>query len=134
VQFTHELFNNQGSNHAVDATPVDPTLYTLDFSAIVGVSVEPVSDAFPRRPALGQNYPNPFTGTTSIELDIAVPAFTRLEVMDLHGRVVRTLLQENLAAGQYRIPFESRDLASGSYFYRLTSGAYSETRPMVLVR
>ncbi len=134
VQFTHELFDNQGSNHALDATPVDPTLYTLDLSAIVGVSVEPVSDVLPRRPALGQNYPNPFVGTTSIEVDIAEPAFTRLDVLDLHGRVVRTLVQESLAAGHYRIPFDSRDLASGNYFYRLTSGDFSETRAMVVVR
>ncbi|MDZ4698917.1 MAG: ethylbenzene dehydrogenase-related protein [Rhodothermales bacterium] len=134
VQFAHELFDNQGSNHALDATAVDPTLYTMDFSAIVGVSVEPVSDALPRRTALGQNYPNPFTGATSIEVEIAEPAFTRLDVLDLHGRVVRTLLQESLAPGPYRIPFDSRDLASGSYFYRLTNGAYSETRAMVLVR
>ncbi len=134
VQFVHELFDNQGSNHALDATPVDPTLYTMDFSAIVGVSVEPVSDALPRRSVLGQNYPNPFAGTTSIDVEIAVPAFTRVDVLDLHGRVVRTLLQQDLAAGQYNIPFDSRDLASGSYFYRLTSGAFSETRAMVLVR
>ncbi|MEZ4699058.1 MAG: ethylbenzene dehydrogenase-related protein [Rhodothermales bacterium] len=134
VEFMHELFDNQGGDHAIDATLVDPTIYTMDFSMISGVAIEPVTDLLPRRTALHQNYPNPFNGATEIEIDIASPDRARLDVLDIHGRVVRTLLNESVAPGHYRIPFDSQHLASGMYFYRLTTGATSETRHMVLVR
>lgn len=134
VQFTHELFDNQGGDHAIDATLVDPTLYTLDFSMISGVAIEPVADVLPRRTALGVNYPNPFRDRTEITFEIARPGSVRLDVMDLHGRVVSTLLDETVAPGQYRVPFDAGALASGVYVYRLSTDTFFETRTLVLVK
>jgi hypothetical protein len=134
VQFVHELFDNQGGDHAVDATPVDPTLYTLDLSNIVRVAVEPVSDAVPRQTVLLPNYPNPFQTATALEFNLAAPETVTLEVTDLHGRVVRALVNQSLLPGSYRLPFAAGDLPSGLYFFRLSAGSFSQARPMILVK
>ena len=101
---------------------------------------------------LSQNYPNPFNPTTDIGFSVPPLAerdlgpaesrggqlsgvgFVTLKLYDLLGREVRTLVHEWLQPGTYKIHFDASDLASGVYFYRLSSGRLIETRRMVLAR
>ncbi|MBI3788524.1 MAG: T9SS type A sorting domain-containing protein, partial [Ignavibacteriales bacterium] len=75
---------------------------------------------------LEQNYPNPFNASTMIKYALPLDAMVRLDVYDLTGRIVRTLVNTVQKAGAYQVSFESRSLASGVYFYRLTARRESD--------
>lgn len=86
---------------------------------------------------LDQNYPNPFNPSTTIMFTIAkraTKAPVTLKVYDVLGREVRTLVNEVLDSGFRSVQFDGSDLPSGVYFYRLMTGAFSQTKPMVLLR
>jgi uncharacterized protein (TIGR03790 family) len=83
---------------------------------------------------LDQNYPNPFNPTTVIRGQWAGDCQVTLEVFDFLGRKVATLANGRYAAGRYSFAFDGKNLASGTYLYRLTAGSSTETRRMVLLR
>jgi hypothetical protein len=90
--------------------------------------------------ALRPNVPNPFNPETTIGFDLAQPQAVRLEIFDIKGRVVRTLLQgQQFPAGTHEATWDGRNnagqiTASGVYFYRLRAGNFVETRRMVLMK
>jgi hypothetical protein len=96
----------------------------------VGMPEDPLPAAF----ALEQNYPNPFNPVTAIRF--AVPEATRLQlaVYDMLGREVAVLLDGPVEAGWHRVAFDAGHLASGVYFYRLTTSTHTQVRSMMLVR
>lgn len=81
-----------------------------------------------------QNYPNPFNPTTNIKFTIPNDGFTTLKVYDLLGNEVRTLCNCFLKTGAYNAGFEGSGLSSGIYFYKLSSGSFTETKKMMLVK
>ena len=83
---------------------------------------------------LRQNYPNPFNPSTTISFDLPADGRVSLVIYDVLGRVVRTLLDEYLAAGFYRKVFDGRGLATGVYFYRLHTGYASKVEKMLLLK
>jgi subtilisin family serine protease len=97
-----------------------------------------VTPGVPVSYALDQNFPNPFNPGTKIGFRVPGPAWVHLAVYDLLGREVALLVNEFLAAGDYRWSFDAAGLSSGMYFYRLEeSGADTkivETRKMVVLR
>lgn len=92
------------------------------------------SDPLPVPSVALSNYPNPFNPTTKIEYTIPEPAHTSIVIYNTLGQVVRTIVDEYTAAGTHTIDFEAHDLASGVYYYRLTSGKYTETRKLTLIK
>ncbi|MBN1562107.1 CotH kinase family protein [candidate division KSB1 bacterium] len=93
-------------------------------------------------PALRRNYPNPFNATTCIEFDLPLSAHVRLQVYNMHGRLVRTLIDAVRAPGRHTTIWEGDDdvadaLASGIYFYRLFVGGEHDMileRKMLLLK
>lgn len=83
---------------------------------------------------LDQNYPNPFNPTTTISFSIPSETFVSLIIFDVLGKIVSTLLFEELAEGKYSKTFTAEDLSSGVYFYRLQTNAYSETKKLTLLK
>ena len=83
---------------------------------------------------LRQNYPNPFNPATEIRYEVAGADVVKLAVYDLLGREVAILVKEKKAAGSYAVRFEGTGLASGVYFYRLASGSFTRTLPMLLLK
>jgi hypothetical protein len=89
--------------------------------------------------ALSQNYPNPFNQGTKIEFTLSKSGFVTLQIYDLLGRKVRTLVSENLSSG-YKSVFwdgkndDGKDVASGVYFYQLRVGDFSEPKKMLLLK
>jgi hypothetical protein len=83
---------------------------------------------------LGQNYPNPFNPSTKIEFRITGYEFVTLKVYDMLGREVATLVNERKAPGTYIVQWNSGNLPSGTYFYTIRVGNWSERRKMVIVR
>jgi len=96
---------------------------------------ERVTDELPREVTLNQNYPNPFNPTTRIEYGMPRAGHVTLDVYDVTGRKVATLVDASQSAGWHVITLDASSLASGLYFYRLTSDAGPNlTRQMMLVK
>jgi hypothetical protein len=93
----------------------------------------------PMTAALYQNIPNPFNPRTVIRYDVAAPGHVSLRVYDVRGALVRVLEDRIRAMGRYEVDWNGDDgrgerVASGVYFYRLTTPGYSQTRKMVLLK
>ena len=83
---------------------------------------------------LAQNYPDPFNSSTRINYYVPYPQKVKLEIFDITGRLVRTLINRYHPAGAYFIDFNGENLPGGIYFYRLSGKSIRETRKMVLIR
>lgn len=100
----------------------------------VNIGISTISNTIPRKHTLYQNYPNPFNPVTHIKFEIASATFTMLKVFDITGREIKILVDENLNAGTYSVPFSAEDIGSGVYFYRLEAGDIIDTKKMILIR
>ncbi len=85
------------------------------------VALEP-GPLMPLQVALEPNYPNPFAGTTTIRYDVPDAMRVRLEVYDLLGHRLATLVDRHQRPGRYTVTYDAERLASGTYLYRLTAG------------
>ena len=88
----------------------------------------------PAQYALFQNFPNPFNGSTRILFRIPYAEFATLELFDVLGRKITTAFKGVVQPGIHSVSLSSDLLASGLYFYRLTSGTYRETKKLVLIK
>jgi len=93
-----------------------------------------VPEIIPAKYELAQNYPNPFNPVTTIRFELKETGMTKLDVFDIAGRHVRTLLNGSVEAGAYDLRFDASALSSGVYFYRLTSGDFTDIKKMSLVK
>jgi len=83
---------------------------------------------------LEQNHPNPFNPVTTISYHIAREGWVRLQVYDLMGRLIQTLVDEHKPAGTFSTSFNAEAMGSGVYFYQLTRDAFSDRKRMLLVK
>lgn len=83
---------------------------------------------------LAQNYPNPFNPSTQIEYQIPTAGLVQLEVFDILGRKVQTLVNETQEIGKYTVTFNANGLASGVYLYRLSSGNFVTSKKLFLLK
>ena len=88
----------------------------------------------PKEYKLSQNYPNPFNPSTTICFNLPLRSHVLLQVYDLLGRKVATMVNENLKAGSHTAVWNATGFASGVYLYRLQAGDYSQTKKLVLLR
>lgn len=120
------------------------TAYTVGengtiLSTVSVIGINPVNSLIPEKFSLYQNYPNPFNPVTKIKFDIPVNVKSqtpnvKLLIYDLLGRETAILVNEELKPGIYEIDFDGSDLPSGTYFYRLQAGEYSETKSMIMLK
>ncbi|MEX0845385.1 MAG: T9SS type A sorting domain-containing protein [Balneolaceae bacterium] len=101
---------------------------------LMGVNTEYPGAETPSVFSLAQNYPNPFNPTTMISFNLPVNSEVRLEVFDLLGRKVATLVDERMQAGSHEIQFNAQNLSSGVYFYQLKTELTSLTKKMLLLK
>jgi hypothetical protein len=88
----------------------------------------------PKSFELRQNYPNPFNPSTRIQFAVPEHSHVTIDVYNIIGQRVRTLLNEEKEPGIHEVVFDASRLSSGIYLYRLQTGTYTEIRQMVLVR
>ena len=89
--------------------------------------------------ALHGNYPNPFNPETTISYSVKDAGAVSIEIYNAKGQLVRTLVNEHKATGNYSIVWNGRDnnnqaVSSGVYFYKMLAGKYSSTRKMILMK
>lgn len=96
-------------------------------------SSEPAAD-IPSDFRLVQNYPNPFNPSTKIAFEIPKNGPVLLEVFDVTGRRVATLIDKNLGAGYHEVSFDGSSLASGAYLYRMQAGDFVQTKKLMLIK
>lgn len=130
-------FRLTSANGSIEFSP----LYrsgTIDVKLGTGVD-DGDNGSLPNAYALGQNFPNPFNPTTEIRFSLPRASHVRLDIYDIMGRNVRTVLDESRAAGTYQVTFDGRSsdgttLATGIYFYRLTADSFSQSKKMLLLK
>ena len=125
------------------------TVYVNDSSIFVGTGNEgmwykplsqitsisqPKTQSFSKTFRLEQNYPNPFNPSTIIEYSLSVESKVKLEIYDILGRKISTLVNKIQKAGNHSVVFNGGNLASGIYFYRLSAGNFIETKKLVLLK
>lgn len=93
-----------------------------------------IQPAMPATVRLEGNYPNPFNPCTSIEFALPEAVKVRLEVFNIRGQKVATLVDGHLNAGEHSVLWDASDAASGVYLYRLTAGDFVEARKMMLLK
>ncbi len=103
-------------------------------TAIIGtpIGIEQPGITVPNEYRLGQNFPNPFNPSTTINYSILKDNFVTLKVYSLLGQEVAVLVNEFKKAGEHSFEFYEPNLASGVYFYKLTAGDFTATKKMIL--
>ncbi len=99
-----------------------------------GVSVKKEDLGVPQKYELLQNYPNPFNPTTVINFSIPKSGLVTLKVYNVLGQEVAELVNDVKPAGNYEVTFDASDLTSGMYIYTITSGNFSSTKKMMLLK
>ncbi|MBE2257152.1 MAG: YHYH protein [Ignavibacteria bacterium] len=112
-----------GGGHVVISEPVTQFLATN-----IETNTTPVNFN------LHQNYPNPFNPETTIKFEINSSSIIKLIVYDISGKMISTLIDQNLNPGEYTAKFSGNNLSSGVYFYKLIAGDQEITKRMLLVK
>ncbi len=123
-----------GSQSFTDNAPT-ARVYTVyrSFNPTTGIEVNNVGSVVPDKFDLKQNYPNPFNPSTKIRFDLAKNSNVTLKVYNVLGKEVATLLNNQLVtAGTKEVTFDGEGLASGIYFYTLSTESFSTTKKMIL--
>ncbi|MCH8494282.1 MAG: T9SS type A sorting domain-containing protein [Balneolales bacterium] len=109
--------------------------FSLRFSPAQSTSNEPETTTLPQDVSLSQNYPNPFNPTTTIAYSLPQAGAVRLDVYDVLGRQVATLVNnEGHAAGRFSVDFDASRLTTGVYIYRLQAGNTIITKKLSLIK
>jgi hypothetical protein len=115
--------------------PNNTDFITLKYSSTIGI--QQITAEVPSKFSLGQNYPNPFNPETVIKFSLPAESMNtkiNLSVFDISGKMVKELVNSSLTPGIYEYSFNASNLPSGTYFYKLSAGSYSETKKMILVK
>jgi len=136
--FSVAIWDNEGDENHIP----DPTEHELVFGP-TGIGTGRGGPGFPLGFSLSQNYPNPFNPSTTIRYSVpengSGSSPIRLEIFDLHGRLIRTLVDINQTVGNHAARWDGRDdrglnLPSGIYLYRLRVNEVSIEKKMTLLK
>jgi len=104
------------------------------FYDTVNTGITKLGSEIPNKYDLYQNYPNPFNPSTKIKFDIIRNENVKLEIYDITGRSINTLVNGKLEAGKYEFTMTASSIPSGVYFYKLETENYTMTRRMILLK
>ena len=140
--FTHTAITGQKAvsqkDRLLNGSPIVQTAsgevsnYTLIIKRETTTSLE--SEILPKMFALEQNYPNPFNPSTTIHFDVASNSNITLQVVDITGRLVQTLVNEVKTPGSYTVSWNASNMASGMYLLRMQTNNGVLTQKMTLIK
>jgi hypothetical protein len=88
----------------------------------------------PERFALYQNYPNPFNPTTTIQFSLETYGNASLQIFDITGRLVETLVTGRLVSGPHTVVWDAKNVASGVYIYKLSTSQRTLTKKLIVLK
>ncbi|MFQ6008799.1 MAG: T9SS type A sorting domain-containing protein, partial [Candidatus Zixiibacteriota bacterium] len=124
----HQLVSIPGKYELVSAIVSDMDHH--DIVASIGSKLSELPDSY----ALDQNFPNPFNPMTAISFTIPAASYVKLEIYNIMGQKVTTLIDRQMEAGRYTIQWDASNVASGVYLYRLQAGDFVDTKKMTLLK
>jgi hypothetical protein len=98
------------------------------------IGIQKISTEVPKDFVLKQNYPNPFNPSTNIEFSVPKNSPVKLTIYNSEGKEVASPVNSTLAPGTYRTSFDGTNIASGIYFYRLTTQEFTISKKMILLK
>jgi hypothetical protein len=104
------------------------------YSLRIYVGIEDADNLLPKKFELFQNYPNPFNPVTKIKYAIPRSAHVRLEIYNVLGQRISTLVNEDKTPGFYTIDFDASSLASGFYIYRFMANDFHAVKKMIVTK
>ena len=130
------VYNNVVVNDSIWTTNLLPNsvLYMEVYDAILVSAHQEVNNQLPLKYLLSQNYPNPFNNLTVIYYSVATEELVTIKVYNIIGEDVATLVNEHKLKGNYKVKFDTQELPSGIYFYRLQAGSFIDTKKMILLK
>jgi hypothetical protein len=108
------------------------TMFNVPPIGVIGITQ--LGNLIPKSFKLYQNYPNPFNSSTIIEFDITKNDYYEMEIYNVLGQKIETVIKEYKTAGKYRLSLELNNLPSGVYFYEIQSGDFRDIKKMVLIK
>ena len=132
------VFNNTYTPGAAQLVAGRAIKFTTGSEYFVGIDGQ-AANSLPSTTSLAQNYPNPFNPSTTISYAIGTESDVRLDIYDILGRNVRTLVDRHQQAGNYSVIWDSKDeagqpVAAGVYLYKLQAGDTQEVNKMILLK
>ena len=126
-------------SHGVHNTQYARGLLESAIANFTPTSVENLDNNIPSSFELNQNYPNPFNPSTNISFALPSAEFVRIQIFDVLGSLVTTLVNRDLPAGNYKIAWNGADqngtsVTTGVYLYKLEAGSFTETKKMLLMK
>ena len=107
--------------------------WVVKYSVMTGI--DPIHSSTPDKFSLSQNYPNPFNPTTKITFNLPQDSKVTMNVFDLSGKMVSSLINDrSFTSGAHEIEFNAGSLSSGTYFYQIKAGDFTETKKMILIK
>jgi hypothetical protein len=103
-------------------------------TSTAAITVDADAPPLPNEFALFQNHPNPFNAATEIAFVLPSAVRVRLDVFNVMGQRVTTLIDERRPAGHHSVIWNAESSASGMYFLKIEAGDFSESRKMLLVK
>ena len=100
----------------------------------ITVDIDEGTRNLPENFSLNQNYPNPFNARTTISFDLKKPSPVSLDIFDITGARLTTLVNADMPAGSHNIVWDASNVASGVYYYKLVAGDQTQTRQAVLIK
>ena len=108
--------------------------YSLEILRLTQTDIDEEGIELPQAFSFSQNYPNPFNAATTIRYALPEEAEVSIEIYDILGRRIQTLVAGKQSAGTHTVVWEAKDVSSGVYFYRIEAGEYSQTQKCVLLK
>ena len=108
--------------------------YSFSYGTYITSSLIILDVLIPTVFALGNNYPNPFNPSTTIQY--SVPTFTNvsIEIFDIRGRFVESLVNRNINPGYFSVVWDGSLYSSGLYFVQMIAGEYVNTKKLMLLK
>jgi hypothetical protein len=138
--FGYKLFLDNNNSLFLFGSSLDSSIL-IKYSLITNINK--TSEIIDKSYKLFQNFPNPFNPVTQIRFNIPPlnpplvkvgSGMVTLKIYDITGKEIKTLVNESLQPGSYEVMFDGSNLASGIYFYQLTTGEFIRTRKMLMIK
>lgn len=140
---SNNLLDNNDASEQIK--PVEQNIFHTNlidvpkYSIIVLIATKTVSNIINQNEialsySLKQNYPNPFNPLTNIELSIPEKTFVQLIMYSVDGREIMKLISKELNQGNYKYQLNAEQFPSGTYFYKIMTSKFQQTRKMILVK